>query len=398
MPPPGTALTLAVAERLLLQVNPTIQRARQVQTALAHEAVAARQLPDPELGVMAQNAPLPTLALARGEDGMLSVGITQRFPPFGKRAAEGRVLRTRSRSAQYGMLATGAERLRALRLAWNDAIYDQAALAILHRQQVLAGLTAQAAQARFRAGTAPEAELLRAQLDQESLINRIAQAEASETIARAAIAALLARTELPVLAPGWPRMPAPLTLADIEGRLSGNPVLREAEAAQTAAQAQIAVARSAYYPKFAISGSYGKSYYPGMPNSVTVGVTVSLPLFTADRQDQGLAAARARAAAARAAHREEVLRMGRLVQVQFAQYLAAQAQLVHTRTVLLPTARAAYDAALAAYAPGQISMDTLLRAQRAVLQYALEEIALHRDRQTAVANLDDLATQVKALP
>lgn len=387
-------LTLAAAERVLMHVNPGVLRAQRVRDALAHDAVAVRQLPDPQLDLMAQNAPLPTLSLAQGEDAMLSVGITQQFPPFGKRSAEGRVLRTESESALYGMLATEAQRLLALRVAWNDAMYDQAALAVLQRQQALARLTVQAADAQFRAGRGTEADLLRAQLDRGSLDNQVTQVRAAAEAARAAIAALLALPDLPALASGWPKMPPPPTLAEIDGRLSGNPLLREAEATQRAAQARMAVARSAYYPKVAIAGSYGKSVYPGMPDTVTLGITLSLPIFTADRQDQGLEAARARAAAARYARMQQVLQLRRTLRTQFAQYVSVRAQLLKTNQVLLPTARAAFAAALASYGPGQTPMNTLLKTQRAVLRYALEETSLRRQQGTAAANLDYLATQV----
>jgi len=390
-----SVLTLPEAEHELSHANPAVLQAQQVRDALQHQAVAIRQLPDPEVGLMAQNVPINSFSLAQGQNAMLSIGISQRFPAFGKRAAQGRVARAQSRSALYGILASQAQSLLALRVAWIDAMYDQQALAILRNQQTLDTESVQVALARFRAGAAPEVDALRARLDEQALGNILSQVQALHTAAIATIAALLARPDLPTLAAGWPRMPTPRSLAAIEAQLAGNPLLREAKTAQQATEAQVAVAHSAYYPNVTVSGSYGKSYYPGMPDQVTVGVTLSLPLFTADRQDQMLDAAQAQAAASRDAQQQQSLLMLRTLHIQFAQYLSAQAQLKRTRDTLLPTAQAAFAAALATYASGQTNMNSLLKTQQSVLQYALEEISLRRDLANAEANLDYLATGVE---
>ncbi|MHB8455760.1 MAG: TolC family protein [Acidiferrobacterales bacterium] len=388
-------LTLPEAEDELSHANPAVLQARQVQAALQHQAVAIRQLPDPEIGLMAQNVPTNSFSLAQNQNAMLSIGISQRFPAFGKRAAQGRVARAKSQSALYGILATRAQSLLALRVAWVDAMYDQQVLAILRNQQTLDTESEQVALARFRAGAAPEVDALRAQLDEQALGNTVSQVQALHTAAIATIAALLARPDLPTLAASWPQMPTPPSLAAIEARLADNPLLREAKTAQQAAEAQVAVAHSAYYPNVTVSGSYGKSYYPGMPDQMTVGVTLSVPLFTADRQDQVLDAAQANAAASRDAQQQQSLRMLSTVHIQFAQYLSAQTQLERTHDTLLPTAQAAFAAALSTYSSGQTNMNSLLKTQKAVLQYALEEISLRRDLANAEANLDYLATGVE---
>ncbi|MHB1832345.1 MAG: TolC family protein [Acidiferrobacteraceae bacterium] len=388
-------LTLVAAERELLKNNPVVLQARQVRAALRHQAIAMRQLPDPEVGLMAQNVPVDSLALSQGQNAMLSVGISQHFPAFGRRAAEGRVGRAQSQSARYRVLATRAQSLLALRLAWSDAIYDAQALRLLRAQRALDDESVAAARARFRAGRISESEWLRARLDQQALGNQEAQAQALSSAAVAAIAALLARTTIPMLAPGWPSLPTPPTLAGLEARLNGNPALRAAHSRQEAAKAQIAVARSAYYPNVTVSGAYGKSYYPGMPNQVTMGVTLSVPLFTTDRQDQGLDAARARAAASGYTYQDQALRMLQKTRAQFATYISVKTQLERTRDTLVPTARLAFSAALAGYAAGTVEMRDLLRAQRSVLHYALLELSLRRERMATTAQLDYLATGVE---
>lgn len=397
-PLPASGLQLRVAEQELRQQNPAVLRAQEISKSLAHQAVAIAQLPDPRLGVMVQNVPVNSWSLASGQNAMLSVGLSQHFPAFGQRAAEGHKGRHQAHAALYGALATRAQALLALRRAWADALYGQHALVVLRRQRALYAESARVARARFRAGSVPESDFLRARLEQQALANKQYQAQALVTSARATIAALLARPALPVVSGAWPHLRSPRSLALLEARLAGNPLLRQADATRAAADDGVALAHSAYYPSVTLSGSYGKTYYPGMPNQATLGITVSLPLFTTDRQDQRLDAARAAASAARDAYANTAARLQARLRSQFARYLALKEEVQQTRHVLLPTARQAFRAALASYGGGRARMTTVLKAERAELDLALTAIGLRRDLMTAVANLDYLATDAEQTP
>ena len=396
---PPAPLTLAQAQARLARVNPAVLGAEQSQEALRHQAVAASQLPDPELGLMAQNFPANNLSSpSQGQNAMLSLGISQRLPAFGQRKHRGEELQEESQAASYGVAAARTENILALQLGWFDAIYADQARSVLRTQRELETESVQAALARFRAGSAPEADVLRARLDEQALANRLSKVQALHTAACARIAELLNVQELPELAAGWPAIPEPPALKTIENGLAYNPLLRQSEALNRAAGAGVEVARSEYHPDITVFGSYGKSYYPGMPNQVTAGINVTLPIFTARRQDQTLDAARARARASGYAYLQQSLALRKRARALFAQYASLQTQLHRTREELLPTAKAAYAAALAAYAAGQTDMTGLLRTQQAVLEYALDDIQLRRELLSTRAELDYLATHVESQP
>ncbi|MHB1764504.1 MAG: TolC family protein [Gammaproteobacteria bacterium] len=396
---PWAPLTLAQAASRLMRVNPGILGAQQKQEVLWHQAVAAAQLPDPEIGLMAENFPANNPMMpSQGPNAMLSLGISQRLPPFGQRQYRSEELQEKNRAAFYGIATTRAESLLALRLAWFDAISTKQALWVLRTQRDLETESVQAALARFRAGFAPESDVLQAQLGEQALANRVAQVRALHAAARARIAELLNAMSLPELAADWPAIPKPPALETIESDLSGNPVLRQSQAIRHAAERGVEVAKSEYYPDITVLGSYGNSYYPGMPNTLTIGIRFSLPIFTSRRQDQVLDAARAKARASGYEYQEQSLSMLRRVRTLFAQYASTETQLQRTQRVLLPTAKAAFAAALAAYTTGETDMTNLLRAQRSVLEYSLAGIQLHREFVSAQAELDYLATQVEQHP
>ncbi|MHB8425440.1 MAG: TolC family protein, partial [Gammaproteobacteria bacterium] len=118
---PPAPLTLAQAQARLARVNPAVLGAEQSQEALRHQAVAASQLPDPEIGLMAQNFPANSLSPSQGPNAMLSLGISQRLPAFGQRKHRGEELQEESRAAFYAVAATKTENLLALQLGWFDA-------------------------------------------------------------------------------------------------------------------------------------------------------------------------------------------------------------------------------------------------------------------------------------
>ncbi|MHB1706380.1 MAG: TolC family protein, partial [Acidithiobacillus sp.] len=82
----------------------------------------------------------------------------------------------------------------------------------------------------------------------------------------------------------------------------------------------------------------------------------------------------------------------------FARYEALKAQLERTDRHLLPTARNAFSATLAAYSGGRADMSTVLRTQKEVLDYALTRLQYRRDLALSAAELDFLTTQGATQP
>ncbi|MEY2336630.1 TolC family protein, partial [Acidithiobacillus ferrianus] len=212
------------------------------------------------------------------------------------------------------------------------------------------------------------------------------------------IAQILNLPEPPSIAHRWPNLPPPPTLAEAEARLSGQPLLRAAQAQTRAAQMGVRVAKTGYWPEVTVSVDYGQDFYPGSPNWLSAGVDLSLPIFPGDRQDQDVAAARAKALQAQYRYDDQHLALTRQARAAFARYVAFKAQLERTDRQLLPTARAAFSATLAAYSAGRAELSAVLRTQKDVLGYALTRLQYRRDLALSVAELDFLTTEGRAQP
>ncbi|MHB8551900.1 MAG: TolC family protein, partial [Acidiferrobacterales bacterium] len=323
-------LTLSQAQAMLIQRSPTLAALRQEVIALRHQAIASAQLPDPEFSVMAQNLPTNSFSLRQQGMTMLSFGVSQSFPPFGKLGIEGRQGAMEAKALEYGRSARTAQLIYFLRRLWLQALYAGHALRILDAQRLLAEQSVETAMARYRAAGVPEADVLRARLVREGLANAQAQAQAEQSSLLARLARSLNLAEPPTLDPAWPQIPQPPRLSVLERHIAEQPMVKEAEARRRAARLGVQVARRDFYPRFTVSASYGQSFVPQTPNWVTVGVGVSVPLFTANRQDQRLDAAEARALKAGYRVQDRRLALERQARSAYARYVSLGNELQRT--------------------------------------------------------------------
>ncbi len=394
----ATLLTLPAAEQIVVQQNPSLAVFQKKIEALRHQAVAAAQLPDPHLSLGAEDLPTNNFSLNQQQMSMLGVGLSQTFPPFGQLALRRRQLQQEANAEAASRAERVAELVWFLRQSWIQAITIQKELDIVGHQRRLAAITEQAAMAAYRAGRVGQADVLRSQLAREDLVNDIDQLQAQRRSETARIAQLLNLSSLPELVDDWPDLPKPPSLTALQSQLVGHPALQAAAAQDRAADLGVRAARRDYLPSITVSASYGRDFVPGSPNWLSVGINLSLPIFPADRQDQTVAAARAKSFAARDEYDELHLALERQARSAFAHYQAAQAEYQRSHQVLLPTARRVFRTALVEFTTGRARMEEVLQAQNAVLDLALKTLKFRRDRALRIAELDFLATQNQGAP
>ena len=394
----AASLSLQSAEAIALRQNPGLRALTQKIAELRHQAVAVAQLPDPHLALGAVNLPLNSFSMNQQQMSMLSVGLSQTFPSFGKLGLEGQQAGVEAQAAADTLRGQSAELVLLLRRAWLQALYAEDAVATVQHQEQLETESVQAALALYRSAQGSQAEVLRAQLARDSLANDITKLQAEQTSDLAQIAQILDLPEPPSIEHRWPNLPPPPTLAEAEARLSGQPLLRAAQAQTRAAQMGVQVAKTGYWPEVTVSVGYGQDFYPGSPNWLSAGVNLSLPIFPGDRQDQDVAAARAKALQAQYRYDDQHLALTQQARATLARYEAVKAQLERTDQRLLPNARNAFSATLAAYSAGRAGLNAVLRTQKEVLDYALTRLQYRRDLALSAAELDFLTTQGEMQP
>ncbi|MHB1942727.1 MAG: TolC family protein [Acidiferrobacteraceae bacterium] len=386
-------LSLQKAEAIALHQNPDLAALTQKVAALQHRAVAVAQLPDPHLSVGSENLPASSFAMNQQQMSMLSISLSQTFPPFGKLGLKGRQVAMQARAVTDSRRAQAAELILLLRRAWLQAVAAADAARIVRHQEQVEAESVQAALARYRAARAPESDVLRSELAHDSLANEIDRLKATHAAAVAQITRILNLPKPPSIEHCWPILPRPPTLAALGARLSGQPLLRAARAETRAARIGVEAAQRDRLPQVTVSVGYGRDFFPGSPNWVSASVALSLPIFPQDRQDEAIASAHARSLQAQYRYDDQRRALEREVRVVFARHESLKRQLARTDRRLLPTARDAFLATLDAYAAGQTDLNAVLHTQKAVLGYALARLQYRQGLAESTAELDFLATE-----
>lgn len=390
--PPVAGLTTAPAPCRLADLARPLELAEVVDLALCNnpqtrQAWGNARVQAAQVGV-AQAAFLPALSAGAGVSRQSSDS-----------AAGGRTATQRSVEADlswvlfdFGARAASLENARQLfaaaayaRDAAVQTVFLAAVQAFFQRQAAAAALEAatlaekaaleslNAAEARYRVGSATPADRLQARTAHaQAVLNRI-NAEGAVQTAQGALANVIGidPTQPFALAPLPAAAPDALFEADvarlIEEARARRPDLAAAQAQFRAAQANVDAARAAHLPTLSFGINAGRSQIAGQPayDSASIGLTLRIPLFSGFSTTYRVHAAEAEAEV-QAARREE-LRLRVALEVWNAHAsLATATQAVKTARELLESAVQSERVAAGRYRAGVGSILDLLSAQAAL--------------------------------
>lgn len=248
---------------------------------------------------------------------------------------------------------------------------------------------------RYEAGIAAQSDVLQAQTQ---LVNtraeRVALQRTRDTFEHAIavlVGAAPADFKLPVEATWTPVVPA-VPLGVPSTLLQRRPDIASAERAVAVANAQIGIARSAYYPSFSLSASLGRStsrvsdLFSASNTLWSIGLSAAQVLFDAGAIGAQVDAAKASHEAAVARYRQTVLTAFQGVEDQ----LTATASLAE-QEALRREASAAADRTeqqiLNRYRAGQVSYTEVVTAQASALSARRTVLQLQVNRQIAAVGL-----------
>ena len=405
----GTPLDLDVAIELAVRNDPWLSSSSHRESALSDQAVAAAELPDPRVNIMAANFPLDSFDIRQEPMTQLAVGVSQMFP-------RGDSLNLARQQRQQ--LASQEPLLRFDRQAKVTATTAQLWLEVYRAQQSIAlieadrGLFVQlvdVTRAGYASalGRARQPDLIRAQLELTRLEDRLtmlrqqleaAQQRLSEWIG---VAANQAVTQTPPM-----RTPAvdldTLLIATSNQeqtyeRIRRHPALLAFDLRLAAMATGVELARQKYKPEWGLSAQYGYRADDRMGRSradlFSVGLTFDLPIFTDRRQDKEVSAAQSLTDASRADKdllARQLMAELRATVVQL-QRLAERNTLYQSQ--LLPQMAEQAEASLAAYDNDDGDFAEAVRARIAELNARIDALTIAVEQLRLVFRLNYLLTR-----
>ncbi len=391
----GDVLDLDEAERLAIERDPGLEQGRAMAEAERESAVAAGALPDPELSLGVQNVPVDSFDPADDRMSMVMIGARQRFPGGQSRAL------TRERGELTGRVwdaqvqARERELRRQVRRAWVRWAFADRKLTLAKEEaagfQELVELT----ENRYRIGVGSQRDLFRSRLELTAVQERILSLEETHESARAELARWTGRIASGTR-PGQGELPSLADQALLKERLHEHPLLLAEAHRLAAAEKSVDIAQQSYRPDWMVEASYGHRAARDMEGErisdmASVMVGMSLPLFTRNRQDREVAAARAQARAEHHRRMDLLHDLQGQLETELARYQRRQDLVALYEDRILDEARQRVELEFSAYGADRGDFRDLIRARVDELDYRLRLLRVQQQLAESLIEVDYLA-------
>ncbi len=390
------ALAALIAEAL--QNNPELRAAAKEIEAANQRVRPAGALEDPMLEAGLLNVPITPWRLNREDMTMKMLGLSQKLPYPGKRALREQVAAKDAQTLDYGLRESRNRVAREVKLAYYDlALTDETVRLLKSNRQILEQFL-HIAESRYGVGQAAQAEVFRAQTQLGRMSEELLRMERERPVTEAELMRLLGRrgNALPISVelPGL-RETALNVEALQQAALSERPQLLGLQSVIERGSKALDLARKEAQPDFDLRFSYGQREkdLAGMRREDLFSLTVAmnLPVWREDKIEPRIAEAQAL--------REQALEMLQAQQNEVLARLRQQVALteqsrksVHLyETAILPQARLAVEAALAAYQVSRVDLLMLLDSQMTLFSYEISRARELVSFNKALAEIELLA-------
>ena len=353
-----------------LKSNPEILAARKAVEAAQARIVQARSLDDPELNFESWAIPLnqPTNL---DQANMHMVNLRQRFPFPGKLRLRGEVASQEEAMAAARHRAKEREVIAAVKKAYYDLFMADRNIQITQEQLALLERILKTVETRYAVGKVTQQDVIKAQVEQSDLLNRLIVAEREHHHIEARLNTLLNRPPGAPIGPTVEREPPTTTFEQEElYRLtidSSPEILGSASGVKRAELSHELAIRNQKYPDFMLGLGYWYNPQGNFHHTCSGMLTLTIPFFwTKAKHDKEVEEASAQIARAEATYRA----MKNLALFEVRENLvtlnSARQSVALYRTGLIPQAELSLKAAEAAYQTGRLEFTGLLEAERAL--------------------------------
>ncbi|WP_121881961.1 TolC family protein [Tepidicaulis sp.] len=379
------ALGFEEAARLAADApDPSLARLHARAGALEDLAVADAALPDPKLRAGFLNFPTDTFRDAQEPMTQYQIGLRQDFPPGDTLSFKGQERQAEAGIAQHEKGLLRRQIVFDVRRAWLDLFLAERAKHIAEENLGALRELAGAQTASFASGRSGGQDIFRAELEIALMEERLSALAQSQEKAKARLGRYIGAHAARPLPAGLPALGAPASPDILKEALAAHPAVKAEEAAIRREEAEIGIAEEAYKPAWGIEAGYGYRA-GGQADFASIGVTLSIPLFTANRQDRRLSAAMKEREAARLGRAALLRDLARDLETALADWRQFEKRRALYENAVTGRARAAAQASVNAYANGTADFPEIVRDRVAVFEAELALLAVQVDQAKAWA-------------
>jgi cobalt-zinc-cadmium efflux system outer membrane protein len=385
----ATPLTMEEAARLAAVDQPLLTGRQAKIQAEEQQAVAAAQLPDPQLSGGLKELPIDTpeaFSTRRDNFTEFTIGLSQEFPRAEKRRLQGA---RKQLDADADRAALDNEQRMVRRdasLAWLDLYETEKSRELTQRLADEATLQVQSLEKDYSSGKASQADWFAAKTDAGLAADKAHDWLHHELRMREGLARWIGDDARRPIAESL-SMPGSLTpLSVLIAGADHHPVIGNLDKQIEASATEVALARQSYKPDYSVEIYY--AYRRDFADFVGIQFKVGLPYFTKNRQDRGVAAALEQSHASEERKRGLLRELHAQISQDYIDRRHFQERVADFDTSIIPDAEHRVEAARSAYQSGRGSFDAVLQARRSLLDVQLQRLALAVESARAQVRLD----------
>lgn len=382
-------LSLQRAESLALENDPGYEGLMNQSAAFEDQAVSDSQLPDPMVSVNWMNLPVENFELDQEPMHQFRVGIKQTFP-------SGDTLDIRKHSA-----LTDAERVRQqavrrrlsvlqeTRNAWFETWYWEMAMQTVHENEPLFKQLREVTESLYSTGKKGLDDVVRSELELQRLKDREVKISENVDTQRARLARWIGRGnkqgDMPSELPEWE-----MDVDMAHERIVRHPLVLAMDQRVEKLRQGVALAKEQYKPAWSLEAGYAfrnaeRADGTEVSDLASVGASISLPLFTKNRQDRKVSSANHQVNAALDQRLDLVNELRARLDAALVRLDRLNSRLRLHETMILPQSRQQAEAALMGYKAERSDFTEVMRAHIDLLESILEYQRIQTDRLKSIA-------------
>lgn len=376
-----------------LQHNPDLQAARERWEMAGHKIVPARSLDDPMLGIGFSNYPIDSFQADQTPMTGNEIKFSQNFPFPGKLAAKGEMAAQQALWYQAVYEDARLQLTRQVKDAYYRLYYQDRAIDVTEENLAILKSFISLTATRYEVGNGLQQDLLKAQLEQSKLLDKLLTFRQQRQSVLAEFNRLLAR-------PATQSLEVPGALSpesqDVKPELlmtaarKNRPMFDSYQSLIDRFESQRKLAKLDYYPNFNVWTSYrfrDDDLPDGGTDFISAGVGLNIPLWR-EKRSEVVAEADSGIRMARRQLEEFGNRVDMTIQ-DFSAQLAKNRDLEQLfATGIIPQAQQTFDASLAAYQVGKVEFLSLLDSLMTLYRYQLDYQRALSDYQRNLAQLE----------
>jgi outer membrane protein TolC len=388
------ALTYALAN------DPWLSASRHQEQAVMAQSIMAGTLPDPTLTLGLMN--LPTNGYAFDQEGMtqFKVSVSQKFSRGDSLALKQASLLQSSQQYPWQRADRLAQVKAIVTEFWLKAYRAQRSINLIEKDRELFTQLIQITEASYAStqGKTRQQDIIRAQLELTRLEDKLLTLEQQLHSAKNRLAQWLPITMLEKPLDGKFITPPALTnfntleFGQLIQLLMAHPAIVAIEQSVLAKQTQVRLAKQSYQPQIGVNVGYGYRADTSMGQSradlLSVGVSIDLPLFTDNRQDQHVKSAISIAEATKTQKRVALQKLKGMYFKEYSQLSQLQKRNTLYQNTLLVQMAEQSQATLNAYTRDDGDFSDVMQARISELNAKIDALNIQVDKHIIIARLN----------